>query len=327
MSKARQFVRRSDSILADLRTNLVARRGLAKASESDLLQQLKDLEASQAQRAEKRSAIDDWVRDRRNEIIAMARKSLNSFEADLCQEVDDLVMAYRGSDFKDFVDTQIPRLVKRNCKTWIESHTGPINALIDQFDRELTKAIAVEFQTRLQLVNTRQSNQETGLVGDFALSAEDVSKSTLIAGLVAGGAAALMIAMGGPIFIPIIGMAGFPFLRDTFLQKKLEQAKSKLTPQLHQLLADTMERFSNSITGAIDGNMEILKVSANKKYDDLLEMAQELVKGEISARQKDQATVRQDIAKLDEIDRLLCDVEDRLAELKFNESVMMESVK
>jgi len=321
MSKARQFVRRGDAIVADLRAGLAARRTLADASESDLTENLRRIESSLDRRAEKRSVIDDWVRARKDEIILMTTKSLNSFESSLSETVDELVTAHTGPDFKEFVETRIPRLVKRECKAWIEGHSGPIGAIIDQFDHELTKAMEQEFQTHMPSVVNRRTTQEMNSAADPGLSVKDVSRSNLIAGLVTGGAAALMIALGAPVFLPLISMVGFPFLQRTVLQKHLESAKNTLKPQLNKWLSDTTERFYDDIVDAIGNDMEILRLSANARYDDLLETARRLVDSEIASRQNDRESVRRDISKFDEIDRLLCEVDERLTNLKTNESL------
>jgi hypothetical protein len=95
----------------------------------------------------RRERLNDWLRDRRNEVRAIVSKALDHFSKELREGILDMVKGFKGAEFREFIQERIPAHVKRRCKNWIESHSPPITALLQQIDRQISSGLSQEFQT------------------------------------------------------------------------------------------------------------------------------------------------------------------------------------
>lgn len=60
----------------------------------------------------------------------MTEKSLDTFFNGLHEDLHDHVTMYAGPDFKQFIEVDIPIIVKKRCKGWVEGHGDALRALI-----------------------------------------------------------------------------------------------------------------------------------------------------------------------------------------------------
>jgi len=264
-------------------------------------------------REARKAAISQWVHDRDQEIIAIVRKSLNYFAAEMQDDVDELVKGFKGTDFKEFVEDRIPTLVKRRLKGWLESHTAPLVSLLSQLDRQLASGLAREFQTQVGSLALRRVSPYVAPTTELSLTADDVSNSTMVAGLITGGAAAAILVLGGPVLLPLVSMAGFPLLQKILLENNLSAAKAKLLPKLHALLHDVLERFTTEMIKVIEAEISALQQGAEARYEALLED----FRLRMASEQQRRAIERQDTgmqinalrAMRERIKQLICEVE------------------
>jgi hypothetical protein len=170
----------------------------------------------------------------------------------------------------------------------VESHAESISALLRQFNHELSAGLSREFETAVT-VGSEQAAAQLGRIQVLQITADDVSSSGLVAGLITGGAAALLMVLGGPVFLPIVSMAGFPFLQKALLEKNLADAKTKLAPQMRSAVNRTLTDFADNVLAAVDRDIDAISQAADIRFQDLLAQEQRRVEAEIRARQTDQA--------------------------------------
>src|SRR5690606_26333021 len=129
---------------------------------------------------------DEYVRDRKAEILAMVCKSLHHMGDNLRDDVRASLDAYQGPDFKNFVETSLPHMIKQRIRGWAESSGDAIETLLLTLERELVDALAREFDVARTALGVTRAQSDT-VQGEAILTARDVSQAMLTAGLIAGG--------------------------------------------------------------------------------------------------------------------------------------------
>lgn len=55
-----------------------------------------------------------------------------------------MVGSYTGTEFKSYVESQVPLIIKRRCKGWIEAHSDAIRQLLQQISASLAEGLGRE---------------------------------------------------------------------------------------------------------------------------------------------------------------------------------------
>jgi len=286
---------------------------LADRDIQSLQNDLATIEAAIASKHERRARINPWLEDRRAEILAMVQKSLRHFQEELAGSVIETVEDYKGTDFKDFIENKVPRYINKACKTWIEQHVGQINTLLNTLDRRLIAALGAEFEAHVP-----QLRSHGGLVLNsvdmVGLSAEDVSTAPQRAGLLAGGAAAALLVLHASLFVPIIGMAAFPFLVRGMTEFQLRSAKEKIRQPLRDALDQTLTKFEERVLGAVSADIDTLRRTAEDRYDMLMTELRDRVASHIQEKALSQEKTKGKMAELQNALQHLSASAERIAE-------------
>jgi GTPase SAR1 family protein len=287
IEKALAFVRRFELILERVDGSQERRITLARATVNELDSQMSALDAGLTVRGKRKEKIDVWVKDRGDEILLMARKSLAVFSEELRAEIDDMVADYKGPDFKSLVGRGVPGHVKRQCKAWVDSYSPAISSLLQQFTTKLTEGLANEFQIEVPLLARNNAIHQRFEV-NFHLTAEDMTPARTKVGLAAASFAALAMVIGAPIFVPFVTLAAFPFAIEKFSEHQLSRAKANLGPQLQEALSQVIRNIDMAVLNAIKDEISFVGNEAQKRYDALLLNVADQVRIEINKRQGSQ---------------------------------------
>lgn len=263
-----------------------------------LEQQLKHIEDALQSKSKGKQGLDEWIEDREAEIMAMTRKSLRSFQDETQEALIASIDYYTGADFKLFVEKTIPNQLRRFCKIWIESHAAPLANLLTQIDRQVVTTLSREFEQLVGVLRPEGDFRLSQVEDSLNLQADDVSKTSLRTGLIAGGAATLMMVMGAGMFVPVIGMAGLPFLSKAMTEQHLQLAKRKLRPKLTEALEKVLGAFSTRVLETVSGNIYELRNTAVNRFDDLLAELSRRISEELSRRRTSQQESKHIIAEL-----------------------------
>jgi hypothetical protein len=251
---------------------------LAEKDITELEEELAAVDTILSRKEERMKQLDNWIEDRRLEILAIVSKSLRCFQDGLSDAITEWVEDYKATDFKEFVEEKIPSRVRKHCKIWIETYTGPINRLLMQLDVKIASALGREFEEyvpRLRVDRACTFDE----IDNIYLSTTDISTTSQRAGLYAGGAAAAMVLLHASAFIPVIGLAAFPYLMKTMTEKELKMAKDKLRPEMQSSLEKALATFAQRIIVSVSNDIDTLRIAAEERFQVLmLELRENIAK-------------------------------------------------
>ncbi|EKQ57239.1 MULTISPECIES: dynamin family protein [unclassified Clostridium] len=249
--------------------------------------ELKSISQLIKEEEKRKASLDEYVRRQENEMLAIVRKSVNYFGENLRNDLYDMVEDYKGSDFKSFIERQIPRIIKRDINRWIQQNMAAISKMLQMLENELALGLARHFNTAITKLNTHKvgNDIDSNNLFTFQIEAEDISKTPLMAGILAAAASGLASILAGPILMPFIGMAGFPFIQKKMLEDKLAEAKNKLRPELNIAIDNVIENFSSCLDELILNKTHEIKNACSITYDRLLSSISLKIQNEINEKQ------------------------------------------
>ena len=301
-AKEARIIHRASATAKAFVSDLEQRIALGRQTVESLTEELHIIQVALDGKAKRMAALDEWLSDREAEVLAMTRKSLLKFKDDTREIILEAVESYHGSDFKVFIESELPKRVKQYCKFWIESHAAPLSTLLAGIDNQVVTALGEEFE-EVVLRLRPEKELRIGESNALRLEADDVSKTPLRSGLIAGGAAGLLILMTGgtgTFLLPVIGMAGLPFLSKAMTEQHIAHAKQKLRPQLTEALDAALEGFGERVVAAVSENIAELRSSAEERYEELLAELKGRVDAEIASRRATQGIANDQTAGLEE---------------------------
>lgn len=238
-----------------------------------------------------KSAVDAYTEEQQKTIIAMTDKSLLTFHQKVKDSIADQVEAYNGADFKDFVETRITKLLKRNMEEWVEAYSPRIDELLVQLEQNLSWGMSNYFKSEINLHSGFQTGATSTHRFSFQFDVKDVSTATIQAGALTAGGAGLLMLVGGPVMMPFVGFLAYPFLQKKFLQDKLRDAKEQLKPLLNDQLVKSMCVLQNEVHNAIIERVECIKDNTNKAYVSLADKLKFQLTEAIQDKQKQNTEV------------------------------------
>jgi GTPase SAR1 family protein len=312
--KALRMRDRLASILLSVKGDLEQKRAASQLTVDEFLRESAALEEQWQNREAKTVRIGEWVRDREAEIFAMTEKSLATFFKGLHEDVHDQVTMYAGPDFKKFIEIDIPILVKKRCKGWVEGHGDALRALVMRLSSELTGALNREFEINLPLLEpkfvTTGINPET-----FQVSSPEMKDGRMRAGLILGGVYALLSFTGLGLVTPLLSFAALPSLSGYLAKGSLEEAKLKLMPELDRAFYNTASSMRGNILGYLGAEISGLQDAAESKYRQLLNAARSNLKSESATRTQSTTIMRSPIKEFEEAIAALEVLESRLSSI------------
>ena len=172
-------------------------------------------------------------------------------------------------DFKEYVEQRISRTLQREMEGWVAAYSPHIEQLLKTLERELARGISYKFHQKVRLAANVPGNiQQNRFI--FNLSAVDVSDSTIKAGAIAAGGAGLMMMIGGPVLMPFISMAAFPFLQKKLLEQKLAKAKDEVIPAVQEQMAQAIYNLKMAIYDYIEQRTAIIIGNTENAYEKIL---------------------------------------------------------
>lgn len=238
--------------------------------------------------------IASFVEQESQNLIAMADKSLAFFQRRLAESITDNVNYYKGTDFKEFVEKRVSRMVQRELEGWVASYSPHVDRLLKVMEREIGRGLTYHFNQNMQLQATSGELQSNARF--LSVSAMDISNTSIKAGLMAaGGGAGLMLLLGTPLLMPFIGMAAFPFLQQSMLETKLAEAKNEAIPAILSQIDASISRLKNEVQEHIKRRCESIVANAEYVYDNVLTDLQQRIGAELTAKEREQTGKKREI--------------------------------
>lgn len=279
-SRSTQKIERYRFRIGKLIKNLLAEiefeQAISQKSEQDLQQELEQLQNWENGQKDREELIKSYIQERKNEIYFMINKSIDYLFEKIEEEVEEQILLFTGSDIQHLVETRLPTLVKKRLKNWIEQYSNPIYGLLRQLEEKLSEGLSQSFQEQVKI--SSYTGYGIDFNSEFELENTKKKDPLVTSSLLMGGASTLAVILGAPLFLPIIGMVGLPFLQKTLLKKHLDEIKPQLIMETRKQLFHVKENFQkelgNYISSAIDEikNQTIVefKQKTNKFADAIL---------------------------------------------------------
>lgn len=283
LDKLARQSQRLEQIAGALQEEVAASMATCEASDSELRDQLQALDTQLGDQDARVEKMRQWLSERQREVRLMIQKSCHNFQNSMLMEMRDQVQSYNGSDFDGFVADQLPRLARLRMKEWIEAHTAPLSALLQRIAEELSESLCRLFNATIAPVYANATWKGLN-PSAFSLPAVKVPNAAYQAGLIGGGAAALILVLGGPALVPVIGMAGLPFLRDQLHKMNLDKARALLLPELDATVTQSMTAFQQQVMSVFDGEMDLIAKGSEERFEELLGGFRREVQQEIATR-------------------------------------------
>jgi len=292
--KLKRYKARMCNALVLLLGDLENERALKSADVDKLHELQQGLNDMLAEQVTNKENIGKYVESEKPSIYAMVDKSLQFFYKRFEERVIDDIQFYKGLDFKDYVELRVSKTMQREMENWVASYSPSIDQLLKALEREVARGISYRFNQKVVL-KSNISGELHKQRFNFNLYAADVSKSTIHAGAIAAGGAGLMMLVGGPVLMPFISMAAFPFLQRKFLEEKLASAKEQIIPAVQEQIADYIYKLKKSIHEYIDERCIVITKNAEASYEMILENLQQRISEELKEKEGARSNLATDV--------------------------------
>lgn len=295
--KLARYKARVQTVLLGLGSELENKRALKSADLEKLREAQVGLQELFDEQLENKQKLAGFVEEEKKNIIAMTDKSLRFFFKRLEERIIDDVQFYKGLDFKDCVEQRVSKAIQRELENWLMSYAPNIDVLLRTVEKEIARGISYRFNQKIAL-NANFGNKPG--VGGYGVSvtALDVSNATVKAGALTAGGAGLLMLIGGPVLMPFISMAAFPFLQRRFLEDQLATAKEQVIPSIQEQLSDCVFRMQQELHKYIDEKSTTIIKNSEYAYDTVLEDLRARIDAEIDEKKHLSNDLGGEIAKL-----------------------------
>lgn len=295
--KLARYKARMQTVLLGLGSELENKRALKSADLEKLREAQAGLQELFDEQLENKQKLAGFVEEEKKNIIAMTDKSLRFFYKRLEERIIDDVQFYKGLDFNDYVEQRVSKAIQRELENWLMSYAPNIDVLLRTVEQEIARGISYRFNQKIAL-NANFGNKPG--VGGYGVNvtALDVSNATVKAGALTAGGAGLLMLIGGPVLMPFISMAAFPFLQRRFLEDQLATAKEHVIPSIQEQLSDCVFRMQQELHKYIDEKSTTIIKNSEYAYDTVLEDLRSRIDAEIDEKKHLSNDLGGEIAKL-----------------------------
>lgn len=295
--KLARYKARVQIVLLGLGSELENKRVLKSADLEKLREAQVGLQELFDEQLENKQKLAGFVEEEKKNIIAMTDKSLRFFFKRLEERIIDDVQFYKGLDFKDYVEQRVSKAIQRELENWLMSYAPNIDVLLRTVEKEITRGISYRFNQKIALNANFGGKVSSGGYG-VNVTALDVSNATVKAGALTAGGAGLLMLIGGPVLMPFISMAAFPFLQRRFLEDQLATAKEQVIPSIQEQLSDCVFRMQQELHKYIDEKSTTIIKNSEYAYDTVLEDLRSRIDAEIDEKKHLSNDLGGEIAKL-----------------------------
>lgn len=304
------FKRRLNNIAYDLQQEIRSLIKIQNKTIEQLNYELQEIEKYINKKTRIRAILEEYTAARAKEMQAIVKKSVHNFGEKLRERIMLEVENYEGVDIKGFVEKQLPLKVKTEIKQWYEQYTPAIYKMLQKYEKALVTGLAKEFNimaTRLDVQYEYRQSFDLDVQRN-SLYCNDITRTSVVAGAIAGGLSLATILIGIPILFPIVGMASYPVLERMLVERKIQQAKAKLKPMLNYALDDIIAKFSRFIEDMVLNSIRDIEVAAFKRFDEQIKNLQAQFEQEIQKRKENRYQESLKIERLNDAYKVLEDI-------------------
>lgn len=312
--KVARYNRRLSFILRAMKKDINGKISLYNADLGDLKKTLENVEAMLKQERNRKEKITIFIANEREKIQAMIRKSVTHFHVKLKDEVLTSIENYKGIDFKDFVEKQLTTVIKKNMSRWVDTYYIYIDSFFEKLEKELATGLATYFNTRINISNQGNRGLPEREHSNYIINieAEDISNVTTTAGLISAGTAGIMTLIGGPIVLPFVSMAAFPFLQKKMLEGRLKEAKIAIKPEVNAALDRCIANLHMEIEKDVIARIESITKTTEETYNSLFTKVASQIQVEVERRESKMSDIHSDVNLLNNQLDFILEMESKL---------------
>jgi GTPase SAR1 family protein len=272
---------------------------LREASEEELEAAFSRLEIFKNDQQVNKQNLTHYFEERQTEIIELTFKSIQHFENELIEEIRESIHLFDGPKFQSFIEKNIPILIKRRLKNWVDGYTPYIDSLINKLEKEAISGLNRLFDQTVGPLRTRESLNRLDNKGYSVNTRSESSDTSVKSGLIAAGAGAIMVLLSGGLLMPLISMAGLPFLNRFLGQKKLDELKQEVMPHVEQEINQLITKLQNATKQYIFDEISYLEKKALDRFDEIVRSTERKLETEAIRRKTEHVSDFPTIASKD----------------------------
>lgn len=270
-AKSELFHNRYQSILRAAEEELHNLDQILRSNEKELEEGYQQIDLFMQEWEQKKRTVAAYTNDRKMDMQAILKKSIEFFKMEEAERVREEIEAFHGGNFEQYVEKSLPIAIKRRMEHWMNRNTHSIEVMMKKFEKEMVRGLNKSFNSRSSLV-TRMEVLPSHLIERVDLHGEGHSSNAMLTtGIIGGAAAAAFIAMGGFVLLPILSMAGLPFLNKYLSENKLEKAKAHALPEIEKTIEEAIDSLHS-------GLVKYINQSADKMMKDSLAVFEEKIR-------------------------------------------------
>lgn len=256
--------------------------------------------------------IDDYTDFAKKRIYSMVDKSIDHFHEKLKEHIITAVKLHKSQDFKNFVEKNVTREIRKNVESWIGHYAPHIDELLLSMETELAKGLSKHFDQKIKLQAIRGDKLQT-IMPILTIQAKDISNTGWHSGALTAVGAVGVAAFLTPLLLPIVGFFGRSVIFEKLLDRRLAEAKAAAIPKIENHLAKIAEELSQHVHAYIDEKVSIINKNSIEAYTLILTDMQNHIQSQIDSKKKQGGEVRTEIYNLTKNE---VDVQELIAKLE-----------
>ncbi|MED4785227.1 dynamin family protein [Brevibacillus choshinensis] len=294
-----RYRQRFSNILESLREEITTVESLSKSSLAQLQAHLEAVHSWKGQNEKWEGLIEVYLREREEELQFMVSRSIDAFANRMREDLTSRVQLFQGADIKNLIESQIPVAIRTHLTNWLEQYGDAIHDFLRKVEREVSKGLSAAFQQNVQV------KAQYGSAHDFTetvpIPFSSSGNASVKAGLVVGGASALLMLLGGGFLVPVIAMAGIPGLQQLIAERQLENQKPQLLTVLNDHLDALLKEFRHRLAGYVHQSFEQIRTESLQHFTKHMAFVVRIIEEEIAKKSQQSQDERQYQEKLNSI--------------------------
>ena len=287
--KQKRFDLRFSGILSMISSEVATAEALTNESEEDVKGQLANVESWLRQQDQWHQSLEQYLLEREEEINFIVRKSFRFFSEKMKKDIEHRINVYHGADIKALVEYQIPSAIKSHFTHWVDQYSDHIKALFIKLANEVSTGLSRSFQRSVNL--SLGVTEELRYDGMIPILEAKSGNANVKAGLLVGGVGSVALLLGGPFFLPVMGMAGLPLISQKIAEKQLASAKPDLIYAVDRQIDVLLDEFQAQLNRYIRSNVENIKDRSMNEFKALLKSYQAIVARELQEHESAMGTI------------------------------------
>lgn len=248
--------RRLEGVTGTLLERVAGRQALLGATAAELETRRAGVAEAERVARERQGAFFRYVQAfGRDSLVPMVRQSLSVLRADLDEDLVEMLA--RAQDPNAFLSRDVPSMVHRHLRSWVEHKQPEVNAYLRQFNSKVAQEIQRAFQTPLDdaLLGANTTLVRARPASAGVTSAGGGQSDFLIGMGMKAAAGGIVMLLAGPL-APVAAMVGYG-LADMGNQARTTQKIAQRRIEVGSVLAGTVgglfAQYEQAVVGGLEG--------------------------------------------------------------------------